>query len=56
MVNMNGVIVQNERMEGFNAHNAIKIQTSELANGVYQVIVRQGDYQEIKKISVIDCM
>jgi len=53
MVNMNGVIVQNERMEGFDAHNAIKIQTTELANGVYQVIIRQGDYQEIKKISVI---
>lgn len=53
MVNMNGVIVQNEHMEGFDAHNAIKIQTTELANGVYQVIIRQGDYQEIKKISVI---
>jgi hypothetical protein len=53
MISSNGSLVKIQRVDMFDQHNAIQVKTDELANGVYQVIIRQGDYQEIKKISVI---
>jgi hypothetical protein len=53
MISSNGSLVKTQRVDIFDQHNAIQVKTDELANGIYQVIIRQGDYQEIKKVSII---
>jgi hypothetical protein len=53
IVSVNGSVVFENVFSNISKSQGIEIPTSTLANGMYQVIIRQGDYQEIKKISVI---
>lgn len=53
MFNSNGSLVKTQVVDSFDAHNAIKINCDNLANGIYQVIIQQGENMEMKKMSII---
>jgi hypothetical protein len=53
IVSMNGSVVFENVLSNISKSQGIEIPTGSLANGMYQVIIRQGDYQEVKKVSII---
>jgi hypothetical protein len=48
-----GQLVKDVVIDSFSKHQSISIQTDGLSNGVYSVMIRQGDKMEFRKISII---
>jgi hypothetical protein len=51
--NNSGKLIQSHTFEDFSKYQSVSVDTENLSNGVYKVVLKQGDYFELRRISVI---
>lgn len=53
LYNSSGKLIKAHSFEEFSKYQSLSIETTDIANGVYKVVIQQGDKAEVRKLSIL---